>query len=274
MCKVLNVHPSGYYAWLKEPTSERARENQRMVHHIQQAWLASGKIYGYRKIYDDLQELGLVCGEQRVYRLMRAQGLRSQTGYQRKPRHLAGKPHMAVTNHVAQQFDVLAPNDTWVMDITYIRTHEGWLYLAVVLDLFSRQVVGWSMQSRMGKELVVSALLMAIWKRKPKQTVTIHSDQGSQFSSYEWQAFLKEHHFQQSMSRRGNCYDNSVVESFFQLLKRERVKKKIYSTRSKAREDIFDYIEMFYNPVRRHGYNNGLSPVLFEKQYQARLRSV
>jgi len=158
----------------------------------------------------------------------------------------------------------------------------GLPYLAVVLDLFSRQIVGWSMQSQMDKELVISTLLMAIWRRKPQQTVMIHSDQGSQFSSYEWQAFLKEHNLKQRMSRRGNCHDNAVVESFFQLLKRERIKRKTYATRSKAREDIFDYIEMFYdrrkspwdNPVRRHSYNNGLSPVRFEQQYQARLATV
>jgi putative transposase len=274
MCRVLRVHHSGYYSWLKEPTSARARENLGIVSQIKEAWIASGTIYGYRKIHDDLQDLGVACGEQRVYRLMKAEGLRSQTGYKRKPRHHAGKPHIAAPNHLDQQFDVLEPNETWVTDITYIRTHEGWLYLAVVLDLFSRQIVGWSMQSRMDKELVVSALLMALWKRKPKQIVMIHSDQGSQFSSYEWQAFLKEHNLKQSMSRRGNCHDNAVVESFFQLLKRERIKRKTYASRAKAREDIFDYIEMFYNPVRRHGYNNGLSPVVYEKQYQARLGSV
>ena len=273
MCKVLRVHHSGYYAWLKEPSSSRSRENQMIVGQIKQAWLASGAVYGYRKIHDDLQDLGIACGEQRVYRLMKAEGLKSQTGY-RKPRHHGGKPHVIAPNHLAQQFDVLEPNETWVTDITHIRTHEGWLYLAVVLDLFSRQIVGWSMQSQMDKELVISALLMAIWRRKPQQTVMIHSDQGSQFSSYEWQAFLKEHNLKQSMSRRGNCHDNAVVESFFQLLKRERIKRKTYATRSKAREDIFDYIEMFYNPVRHHGYNNGLSPVRFEQQYQARLARV
>ena len=159
-----------------------------IVGQIKQAWLASGAVYGYRKIHDDLQDLGIACGEQRVYRLMKAEGLKSQTGY-RKPRHHGGKPHVVAPNHLAQQFDVLEPNETWVTDITHIRTNEGWLYLAVVLDLFSRQIVGWSMQSQMDKELVISALLMAIWRRKPQQTVMIHSDQGSQFSSYEWQAF-------------------------------------------------------------------------------------
>ena len=204
MCKVLRVHHSGYYAWLKEPLSSRACENQMIVTQIKQAWLARGTIYGYRKIHDDLQDLGIAYGEQRVYRLMKAQGLRSQTGYKRKPRHHAGKPHVAAPNHLAQQFDVLEPNETWVTDITYIRTHEGWLYLAVVLDLFSRQIVGWSMQGRMDKELVVSALLMALWKRKPQQTVMIHSDQGSQFSSYEWQAFLKEHNLKCSIPRQAD----------------------------------------------------------------------
>ena len=138
-----------------------------IVSQIKRAWLASGTIYGYRKIHDDLQDLGIACGEQRVYRLMKAQGLRSQTGYQRKPRHHAGKPHVAAPNHLARQFDVLEPNETWVTDITYIRTHEGWLYLAVVLDLFSRQIVGWSMQGQMNRELVVCALLMALCKRQP-----------------------------------------------------------------------------------------------------------
>jgi putative transposase len=156
----------------------------------------------------------------------------------------------------------------------YIRTHEGWLFLAAVIDLFSRQVVGWSMQPRMDKELAIGALLMAVWRRKPKQTVMVRSDQGSQFSSYDWQDFLKAHNLQQSMSRRGNCHDNAVVESFFQLLKRERIKRRIYSTREEARQDVFDYIELFYNPKRRHGYSNRLSPVAYEKQYFERLTSV
>ena len=147
-------------------------------------------------------------------------------------------------------------------------------HLAVVLDLFSRQIVGWSMQSRMDKELVLSALLMAIWRRKPSEPVMVHSDQGSQFSSYEWQGFLKEHNLVASMSRRGNCHDNAVVESFFQLLKRERVRRRIYATRDEARQDIFDYIEMFYNPIRRHSHNNGLSPIKYEMQFNQKLASV
>lgn len=159
-------------------------------------------------------------------------------------------------------------------DITYIRRYEGWLFLAAVIDLFSRQVVGWSMQPRMDRELALNALLMAVWRRQPKEMVTVHSDQGSQFSSYDWQDFLKAHNLRASMSRRGNCHDNAVAESFFQLLKRERIRRKIYNSREEARQDVFDYIEMFYNPKRRHGYNNRLSPVDYEKQYFKRLSSV
>ena len=151
---------------------------------------------------------------------------------------------------------------------------EGWLYLAVVLDLFSRQVVGWSMQSRIDRELAIGALLMAVWRRKPEQTVIVHSDQGSQFTSHDWQSFLKAHNLCSSMSRRGNCHDNAVAESFFQLLKRERIRQKTYSTRDEARQDVFNYIEFFYNQRRRHGHSNGLSPVNFEKQHERRLTSV
>jgi putative transposase len=161
-----------------------------------------------------------------------------------------------------------------VTDITYMRTQEGWLYLAVVLDLFSRQVVGRTMQSRIDKELVLNALLMAILKRKPIQSVMVHSDQGSQFSSYEWQGFLKEHNLVVSMSRRGNCNDNAVVKSFFQLLRRERIKRRTYLNREQARQYVFDYIELFYNPIRRHGHNDGLSPVKNQQQFNQRIASV
>lgn len=205
---------------------------------------------------------------------MRDEGLRSQTGYRRRPGQRYAKPSTVAPNHVQQQFDVTTPNRVWVTDITYIRTHEGWLYLAVVLDLFSRQVIGWSMQPRMESELAINALLMAVWRRQPKQEVIVHSDQGSQFSSYDWQHFLKAHNLVASQSRRGNCHDNAVAESFFQLLKRERIRRRIYLDREEARRDVFDYIEMFYNPTRRHGYNNSLSPVEFEKQYFNRLESV
>lgn len=270
----LKVHPSGYYAWLSEPQSVRAKDDQRLLGLIKHSWLESGGVYGYRKIHDDLREVGEDCGRHRVARLMRLEGLRSQTGYRRRPGKYGGKPAVVSPNLLKRQFDVVEPNKVWVTDITYIRTYEGWLYLAVVLDLFSRQVVGWSMKSQMTSDLAIDALLMAVWRRKPKQEVMVHSDQGSQYSSSDWRSFLKANNLVASMSRRGNCHDNAVAESFFQLLKRERIKRKIYTMREDARSDVFDYIEMFYNVKRRHGFNNQLSPVEFEKRYAMSLQGV
>ncbi len=151
--------------------------------------------------------------------------------------------------------------------MTYIRTHEGWLYLGVVMTLFSRRIIGWLMSSRLTKELVLDVLLMAVWKRRPTEQVLVHSDQGSQYTSYDWSDFLKSHELEGSMSRRGNSHDNAVAESVFQLLKRERIKRKTYTTREQARLDVFNYIEMFYNTKRRHDFNDGLPPVQYEKQY-------
>ncbi len=273
LCHVMDVHPSGYYAWKSEPASPRRREDQRLLGLIKQFWLESGGVYGYRKVAHDLRDVGERCGKHRVYRLMKQEGLRAQIGYRRRPGHY-GKPAVVAENRLEQNFDVAAPNQAWVTDITYIRTHEGWLYLAVVLDLFSRQVIGWSMRSRIDSELAINALLMAVWRRAPSAPVTVHSDQGSQYSSHDWQDFLKAHGLVPSMSRRGNCHDNAVAESFFQLLKRERIRRKTYFDRDEARRDIFDYIEMFYNPRRRHGYTNDVSPIEYEKRFFNRLTSV
>ena len=173
---------------------------------------------------------------------------------------------MVATNQLKQSFDTLAPDQVWVTDITYIKTYEGWLYLAVIIDLYSRRVIGWSMQSRMQMDLVLSALLMAVWRRKPKSKVIVHSDQGSQFTSLEWQAFLRTHNLEASMSRRGNCYDNAVAESFFHLLKSERIRRKTYATREEARQDILSYIELLCNPERKHGKNAMLPPIDYEQQ--------
>lgn len=247
--------------------------DERLTGLIKQFWLESGGVYGYRKIYSDLREVGERCGINRVHRLMKAAGLKAQVGY-RRPRARAGSVSVLAPNRLQQQFNVERPNEAWVSDITYIRTHEGWLYLAVVIDLYSRRVVGWSLQSRITRELVLNALLMAVWRRKPQSTVTVHSDQGSQYTSHEWQAFLKNNNLQASMSRRGNCHDNAVAESFFQLLKRERIKRQIYSTRDDARSDVVDYIEMFYNCKRRHGFNQQLSPVEYERRFTEQLGSV
>ena len=266
MCKVMQVHPSGFYAWKAEPASPRELDDRRLLGLLKHAWLESGGVYGYRKLTLDMRDLGERCGKHRVARLLKREGLRSQTGYRRRPGMRGGKPAVVAPNHLQRQFSVHEPNQTWVTDITYIRTHEGWLYLAVVLDLYSRHVVGWAMQGQMHADLVLQALLAAVWRRKPAPGLMLHSDQGSQFTGAEWQAFLKAHGIVCSMSRRGNCHDNAVAESFFQLLKRERIRRKIYMTRDAARSDVFDYIEMFYNPKRRHGSNGGVSPVEFERQ--------
>jgi len=168
MCKVLEVHPSGFYGWCANPLSTRSKENDAILGKIKQCWLESGAVYGYRKIHDDLCHLGITCGQQRVRRLMKAQGLRSQAGYRRRPTSKPGEAAAAAPSVLGRKFEVATPNDSWVVDITYIKTFEGWLYLAVVIDLYSRVVISWSMQSRIDRELVISALLMAIWRRQPK----------------------------------------------------------------------------------------------------------
>lgn len=268
MCRVLRVHFSGFYAWLKEPLSRRAQDDARQTELIRQAWSESGKVYGYRKLTDDLRDQGEQVSENRVARLAGLAGILAQVGYKRRPGRYGGKPAVVASNTLDRQFEVDAPDKVWVTDLTYIKTHEGWLYLAVVIDLFSRRVVGWSVQPRMTTELALQALLAAVWRRKPKTRVMIHSDQGSQFTSREWQLFLGQHNLDASMSRRGNCHDNAVAESFFQLLKRERIRRRTYATREAARQDVFEYIEMFYNSKRKHTNNGMLSPVDFETRQQ------
>jgi len=274
MCSVLKVHPSGYYGWLEEPASKRAKDDEYLLGFIKQFWLESGSVYGYRKIYKDLLSVGEQCGKNRVHRLMKSAGIQSERGYKRKAYYPGGDPSSVAPNLLNRQFEVSEPNQVWVTDITYIRTYEGWLYLAVVMDLFSRHIIGWSMGSRIDSELAMNALVMACWRRKPKGEVIVHSDQGCQYTSYDWRSMLKGNGLVASMSRKGNCHDNAVAESFFQLLKRERIRKKIYPTREAGRLDVFDYIELFYNPVRRHGNNQDLSPVEFERQYFMKLQSV
>ena len=263
---MLTVHPSGFYAWLKRPFSKRTLEDKRQTELLKEAWEDSGKVYGYRKLHDDLQDQGETCSPNRVARLTKMAGIKAQIGYKRRVGIYAGKPSIVVDNTLDRQFDVAAPDTAWVTDITYIKTNEGFAYLAVVIDLYSRRVVGWSIQSRQTTDLVLQALLMAVWRRKPKTRVLIHSDEGSQFTSIDWASFLKQHNLEHSMSHRGNCHDNAVAESFFNLLKRERVRRRTYKTRDDAREDIFDYIEMFYNPQRKHVRNGMLSPIDSEVQ--------
>lgn len=263
MCRALKVQRSGYYAWKAQPLSHRAQEDAVLLAEIQQSYADSQGIYGSPRIHRDLREAGYRCGVKRVARLMSAAKLCSVRGY-RRPRYRAGKPALVSPNRLEQQFQVYQADVSWVTDITQIRTYEGWLYVAVVIDLFSRVIVGWSMKPTMRTELVLDAMLMAKWRRQPKQPVVIHSDQGSQFGSDDFSRWCKENGFVTSMSRRGNCYDNAVAESFFSSLKKERVKRRIYATREEARQDIFDYIEVFYNRKRRHSYLDQISPVAFE----------
>ena len=270
MCRVLKVHRSGFYAWLHEPKSPRAKANEALTAKIREFYDQSMGIYGSPRIFCDLRQAGVACSENRVARLMRAAGIRSVRGYKR-PRYKAGRPSLVAPNQLQRQFQYDAPDLAWVTDITYIRTYEGWLYLAVVLDLHSRAVVGWSMGSRMHTSLVLDALTMAVWRRKPKGSVIIHSDQGSQFGSDEFNRWCKDNRLSPSMSRRGNCWDNAVAESFFSNLKTEQIKKRIYSTRAEAKSEIFDYIEGFYNRVRRHKHLDQLSPQEFERQRQTTL---
>jgi putative transposase len=262
MCRLLDVSRSGFYAWLRNPLSDRAREDQRLLGLIVAAYTASHGVYGAPRIFLDLREAGETCSKHRVARIMRANNLKARYGY-RAPRCSRSPTSLLTPNTLQRGFTVPRPNTAWVTDITYVRTWEGWLYLAVVMDLYSRRIVGWSTKPTMARELVLDAILMAVRRRKPTHTL-IHSDQGSQFGSDAWRRFCHAHHLEPSMSRRGNCWDNAVAESFFSSLKKERIKKRIYTTRDLATAEIYDYIEMFYNPIRRHSHLSGVSPEAFE----------
>jgi len=264
MCRLLEVSPSGFYEWVKRPLSNRAIEDQRLLVLIRASYTASGGVYGYRRVHLDLREVGETCGKHRVARIMKVNDIKAIHGY-KVPRGIYGRPSIIAPNKLQREFTVDYPDRAWVTDITYIRTWQGWLYLAVVMDLFARKVVGWSMKPTLARELVLDAILMAVWRRKPKQNVIIHSDQGTQYGSDDWLRFCKDHKLEPSMSRRGNCWDNAVVESFFSSLKKERIKKRIYKTRELARADVFDYIEVFYNRQRRHSHLGGVSPEAFEQ---------
>ncbi|EOZ1385310.1 MULTISPECIES: IS3 family transposase [Enterobacteriaceae] len=264
MCRVLCVARAGFYAWLHNPVSARDKDNQRLLTLIRDSYSLSGGVYGYRRVHGDLNEIGETCGKNRVGRIMQLNRIKAVRGY-KAPRRIAGRPSVVAPNRVQRQFTVVRANQVWVTDITYIRTWQGWLYLAVVIDLFARNVVGWSMKPTLSRELALDALMMAVWRRKPDGEVIVHSDQGSQNGSDDWQRFCRANNLAPSMSRRGNCWDNAVAESFFSSLKKERIRKRIYKTRDLARADIFDYIEVFYNRARRHSHLGGVSPEAFEQ---------
>jgi len=267
MCRLLRVSPSGYYARQTRPKSRRATVNAELAEEIRRIHTESGEVYGSPKVWKELQGRGQSCGQHRVARLMKQEGLQGIPSKKRWHTRKAGNRPEGVTNHLARDFVAAQPNAKWVTDITYIRTTEGWLYLAVVLDLFSRQVIGWSMQPQQDCDLVIQAVRMAAGQRMTSEAVVLHSDRGTQYTAHEFQAFLSTQGMVSSMSGVGNCYDNAVAESFFGLLKRERVHRRRYRTRAEARADIFDYIERFYNRQRRHVYTKGLPPGVYAEQY-------
>jgi len=264
MCRLLAVSPSGYYAWVARPESSRAAENRRLVAEIRVIHAESRRTYGSPRVHATLQAQGKRIGEHRVARLMRTSAIRAKTITKWRATTDSAHPYPVVPNTLNRQFAVAAPNRVWAGDITYVWTVEGWLYLAVVLDLYSRRVIAWGMGSRLTQELATAALTMAIEHRRPASGVVHHTDRGSQYAATKYRELLADHGLTASMSRRGNCWDNAVVESFFHTLKTEHVRHQRYRTREEARQDIFEWIEVFYNRVRRHSTLGYRSPAEFE----------
>lgn len=266
MCKVLGVSRSGYYGWRRRPSSRRHRENEQVLMEIQKSHRRSKGTYGSPRVTRDLLAWGIPCGKNRVARIMRKNGIVARS--RRKFRATTHSKHNlpVAENLLEQKFVTEGPNKVWASDITYIQTQEGWLYVVVVLDVFSRRVVGWSMSKRLTAEFVIRALSLAIGGRRPSSGLIFHSDRGVQYACTAFKEVLNQYGFTQSMSRRGNCYDNALVESFFHTLKTEHVYHHRYTTRAEARQSIFEYIEMFYNRVRRHSTLGYRSPVSFEQE--------
>ncbi|MDH2328338.1 IS3 family transposase [Cereibacter sp. SYSU M97828] len=263
LCDVLDVSRSGFHAWLNRPTSAREIHDAKLVTAIESSFKASDRTYGARRVWRDVLEEGLTCGLHRIERLMRLNALRARPRRRGKPKD-DGERSVIADNILDRDFQADRPNQKWLADFTYIWTAEGWLYVAVVLDLFSRLAVGWSMKADRDASLVMDALMMAVWRRGKADALLHHSDQGSQYTSEQFQRLLIDNGITCSMSRAGNVWDNSAMESFFSTLKTERTARKVYRTRNEARADVFDYIERFYNPRRRHSKLGYISPMEFE----------
>jgi len=265
MRRILNIGRSSYYMWKNRIKSMRDREIEKLVFTINLVHGKSRRIYGSPRISAELRASGIRCGKNRVARLMRENGIMAKT--KRRFKITTDSKHKLpiAENLLKQEFTVDAPNKTWTGDITYIWTKQGWMYCAVVLDLFNREIAGWSMRKRITKDIVVEALTMAIHRKRPQAGLIFHSDRGSQYASHEFRNLLKKHKIIQSMSGKGTCYDNAVTESFFHTLKTELVYFEKYSTRSEAYQGIFEYIEIFYNRFGRHSSLGYVSPVDFCK---------
>ncbi len=268
MCGTLGVSRGGFYAWLDRQCSQRELADEALGKQVKQSFVDSDRTYGARRVWHDVLAQGFDCGLHRIERLMRGLALRARPRRRGLPKDVGERSEIA-DNVLDRQFQAEAPNQQWVADFTYIWTAEGWLYAAVVIDLFSRRVVGWSMQASMTSHLVADTLMMAVWRRGKPVAVLHHSDQGSQYTSEHFQDLLKEQGIRCSMSRAGEVWDNSAMESFFSSMKTERVARKVYRTRDEARADVFDYIECFYNPRRRHSTLGYVSPIEFENARRA-----
>ena len=267
LCRMLEVSRSGYYAWSQRSPARRTVEDQKLGLEVAAIFQENRGRYGSPRVHRELRARGQRLGRKRVARLMRTAQLRA-----REPRRFRcttnSRHGMAIKgNLLARQFTVPAPNTSWATDITYLWTLEGWLYLAVILDLFSRRVVGWALDERLERTVALQALRVALSERRPARGLLHHSDRGSQYASHDYQALLTQHGIVSSMSRKGNCWDNAVAESFFASLKMELVYRTRWRTRAEARSAVFEYIELFYNRQRRHSSLGYLSPAEFERRY-------
>ena len=267
VCEALGVSRGGFYAWLTRPRSQRSRNDEELGVKVRASFLASDRTYGARRVWHDMLAEGIPCGLHGIERLMRLQALKARPRRRRLPPDLGERQAAAVAPNVLDRsFEAPAPNRKWIADFTYVWTAEGWLYVAAVVDLFSRRVVGWSMSAAMTAQLVTDALVMAIWRRGKPDALLHHSDRGSQYTSEQFLRLMADHGVVCSMSRSGNVWDNAAMESFFSSLKTERTARKLYRTRDQAKADVFDYIERFYNPKRRHSTIGYLSPMEFERK--------
>ena len=267
LCKALDVSRSGFHAWLNRSPSKRTLDDVTLLAVMRQSFMASDRTYGARRVWHDVLAEGFNFGLHRIERLMRANAMRARPRRRYLPPDTGRRMVSAIAPNVLdRQFHAPKPNTKWIADFTYIWTAEGWLYVAAVIDLFSRRVVGWSMSTSMTAQLVTDALLMAIWRRGKPNALLHHSDQGSQYTSEQFRLLLDDNGVNCSMSRSGNVWDNAAMESFFSTLKTERTARKVYRTRAHAKADVFDYIERFYNPKRRHSTLGYLSPIEFERK--------
>ena len=266
MCRVLDVSRSGYYAWCKRPVSLREMANQELKGEIKEIYQRSRQTYGSPRIRAELADQGIRCGVNRIARLMKeAEVVAKQSAKFKVMTTDSEHEYPVAPNLLGQDFTTERPNEKWLSDITYIPTDEGWLYLALVMDLYSRRIIGWAMADNLERWLAIDALQMALDTRQPPPGLIHHSDRGSQYASDEYQALLTQHQFQVSMSRKGNCYDNAPMESCIGTLKTEQVYHRHYATRAEAKTDIFEYIEVFYNRFRRHSALDYQCPVAFEQ---------